>query len=123
MAAGIATLDALAEPGAYETLERLSQRLERDLAAAIAESRVPARVQRVGSMLSLFFSAEPVTDYASARQCDTAAFGRFFHGMLERGVYLPPSQFEAWFVSLAHDEKDIARTVEAARWAIRKTVT
>jgi glutamate-1-semialdehyde 2,1-aminomutase len=123
MAAGIATLDALAEPGAYETLERLSQRLERDLAAAIAESRVPARVQRVGSMLSLFFSAEPVTDYASARRCDTAAFGRFFHGMLERGVYLPPSQFEAWFVSLAHDEKDIARTVEAARWAIRKTVT
>jgi len=123
MAAGIATLDALAEPGSYERLEAISRRLEQALAAAIAETRAAARVQRVGSMLSVFFSADPVTDYASALRCDTAAFGRFFRGMLERGIYLPPSQFEAWFISLAHDEKDIARTAEAARRAIRETVT
>jgi len=115
MAAGIATLDVLAEPGTYETLEGRSARLEAGLAQAAAEAGAPARVQRVGSMLSLFFSGEAVTDYASARRCDTAAFARFHRGMLRRGVYLPPSQFEAWFVSLAHSEQDIDRTVEAAR--------
>jgi len=115
MAAGIATLDALADPGAYETLEERSRALEEGLAAAVAESGARARVQRVGSMLSLFFTDRPVRDYTSARQSDTAAYGRFFHGMLERGMYLPPSQFEAWFVSLAHSADDVARTVEAAR--------
>ena len=115
MAAGIATLDVLAGPGVYAALERASARLEAGLADAVAQAGAAARVQRVGSMLSLFFSAGPVTDYASARRCDTAAFGRFHQGMLARGVYLPPSQFEAWFVSLAHREEDIDRTVEAAR--------
>jgi glutamate-1-semialdehyde 2,1-aminomutase len=115
MAAGIATLNVLAEPGAYETLEEKSRRLEEGLAAAVADARVAARVQRVGSMLTLFFAAGPVTDSAAAGRCDTAAFGRFFQGMLARGMYLPPSQFEAWFVSLAHSDGDIARTVEAAR--------
>jgi glutamate-1-semialdehyde 2,1-aminomutase len=81
----------------------------------VAEGGAKARVQRVGSMLSLFFTDGPVRDYTSARQSDTAAYGRFFHGMLERGVYLPPSPFEAWFVSLAHSADDVARTVEAAR--------
>ena len=115
MAAGIATLDVLAGPGAYAALERASARLEAGLADAVAQAGAAARVQRVGSMLSLFFSAGPVTDYASALRCDTAAFGRFHQGMLARGVYLPPSQFEAWFVSLAHTQEDIDRTVEAAR--------
>jgi glutamate-1-semialdehyde 2,1-aminomutase len=115
MAAGIATLDLLAEPHAYETLEARSARLEKGLAEAVREARIPARVQRVGSMLTLFFTAGAVADYAGARACDTEAFGRFFQGMLGRGVYLPPSQFEAWFVSLAHTDEDIRRTVEAAR--------
>jgi glutamate-1-semialdehyde 2,1-aminomutase len=69
-------------------------------------------------MLSLFFSAEPVRDYASALRSDVAAFGRFFAGMLERGIYLPPSQFEAWFVGLAHSRRDIDDTVAAARAAL-----
>ena len=70
-------------------------------------------------MLTLFFTSGPVTDYASAKRCDTAAYARFFRGMLERGIYLPASQFEAWFVSLAHSDADIDRTVEAARQALK----
>jgi glutamate-1-semialdehyde 2,1-aminomutase len=122
MAAGIATLDLLGAPGTYERLEALSRQLEEGLAAAVAEAGVAARVQRVGSMLSLFFTDRPVTDCASALRCDTERFGRFFRGMLERGVYLPPSQFEACFVSLAHSEEDVARTVQAAREALKQTV-
>jgi len=118
MAAGIATLDLLSAAGTYERLEALSRQLEQGLVKAAAEAGVAVRVQGVGSMLSLFFTDQPVTDCASALRCDTARFGRFFGGMLRRGVYLPPSQFEAWFVSLAHSEEDIARTVEAAREAL-----
>jgi len=133
MAAGIATLDVLAEPGTYEALEESSRRLEAGLAEAAADAGrggAAARVQRVGSMLTLFFSADaagqgaaPVTDCASAMRCDTERFGRFFRGMLARGVYLPPSQFEAWFVSLAHGERELKRTIAAARQAIREAVT
>ena len=118
MAAGIATLDLLAEPNAYETLEARSARLEKGLAEAVREAKISARVQRVASMLTLFFTADKVADYAGARASDTEAFGRFFRGMLGRGVYLPPSPFEAWFVSLAHTDEDIRRTVEAARAAL-----
>jgi len=118
MAAGIATLDLLAGPNAYETLEARSARLEKGLAEAVREAKISARVQRVGSMLTLFFTAGAVADYAAARACDTEAFRRLFQGMLHRGVYLPPSPFEAWFVSLAHTDEDICRTVEAARAAL-----
>ena len=120
MAAGIATLDALVEPGVYETLEERSRRLEEGLAAAAAKAGVRACVQRVGSMLTLFFADGPVRDYAAACRSDTEAFGRFFRGMLARGVFLPPSQFEAWFVSLAHSREDIDRTVGAAGEALAK---
>jgi glutamate-1-semialdehyde 2,1-aminomutase len=75
---------------------------------------VPATVERVGSMLTLFFTADPVTDYASAKRCDLARFGQFFRGMRDRGVSLPPSQFEAMFVSLAHSDDDIDAIVTAA---------
>ncbi|MCX5673033.1 MAG: glutamate-1-semialdehyde 2,1-aminomutase [Planctomycetota bacterium] len=122
MAAGIATLDLLSAAGTYERLEAISQQLEQGLVNAAAEAGVAVRVQGVGSMLSLFFTDQPVTDCASALRCDTERFGRFFRGMLERGVYLPPSQFEAWFVSLAHSEEDIACTVQAAREALKQTV-
>jgi glutamate-1-semialdehyde 2,1-aminomutase len=119
MAAGAALLDLLARPGAYETLEARSARLEEGLRRAAREAGVPATLNRVGSMITLFFCAGPVTDYATAKASDTRAFGRFFHAMLDRGVYLPPAQFEAAFVSLAHGEAEIDATVAAAGAALR----
>jgi glutamate-1-semialdehyde 2,1-aminomutase len=118
MAAGSETLAELLRPGAHEKLETLSAHLEEGLAWAIAEVQIAARVQRVGSVLTLFFTAHEVTDFPSASRSDRERFGRFFHGMLERGFYLPPSQFEAWFVSLAHTQADIEATVDAAREAM-----
>jgi glutamate-1-semialdehyde 2,1-aminomutase len=118
MAAGCATLDALERPGAYERLDALAARLEGGLVSAARGADVPLTVNRVGSMLTPFFVDGPVTDYAGAKRCDTRRFGRFFHAMLDRGVYLPPAQFEAEFLSLAHTEKDIDATVQAARDAL-----
>lgn len=117
MAAGLATLNQLDE-GLYQRLERLGQRLETGLLAALEETQTPAQLHRVGSMWTLFFNAHPVTDYASAAQSDTARFGKFFHAMLDRGIYLPPSQFESAFISSAHTEEDIDQTVQAAREAL-----
>jgi len=122
MAAGIATLDVLADPDAYTVLDRTAARLAEGLARAVDDAGVPARVQRVGSMLSVFLAGEPVTDYDSARRCDVSAFGRLHGRMLARGVYLPPSQFEAWFVSLAHGDAEVDRTIEAAHEALRGLV-
>jgi len=119
MAAGLATLELARQPGAYERLDQLGKRLEDGLQEAIRASGVPAVVQRVGSMLTLFFTSEPVTDAARAEACDTALFARFHRAMRDRGILLPPSQFEAWFVSLAHSETDIDRTVEAAAESFR----
>jgi len=115
MAAGLATLRTLLEPGSYERLETVSHRLAEGLAEAAREAGVPVRVNRVGSMLTVFFTGDEVTDYEGARRADTARFARFFHGMLGRGVLLPPSQFEALFVSLAHAEAEVEFTVQAAR--------
>ena len=119
MAAGAAQLDLLEAKGTYERLEALSARLEAGLRGALAETRTTATVNRVGSMITLFFCAGPVVDYATAKASDTGLFGRFFHAMLERGVYLPPAQFEAAFVSLAHSEADIDETTRAAKDALR----
>jgi glutamate-1-semialdehyde 2,1-aminomutase len=83
---------------------------------------VPLQVNRVGSMITPFFCEAPVTDYASARRADTARYAQFFQAMLARGVYLPASQFEAWFLSAAHTERDIDRTVAAARRAFAEIV-
>ena len=116
MAAGHATL-SLMTPGAYEKLETLSARLAAGLESAAAEAKVPVQVNRVGSMLTVFFSERPVFDAASARAASTKRFGAFFHALLEAGVYLPPSQFEAAFLSTAHTEDDVDRTVAAARGA------
>ena len=121
MAAGTATLKELAA-ASYEKLEALSARLADGLAQGAAAAGVPVQVNRVGSMLTVFFSGEPVFDAASARKCDTKRFGRFFHALLERGVYLPPSQFESAFVSVAHSDEDVALTVDAAREAFREAV-
>jgi glutamate-1-semialdehyde 2,1-aminomutase len=113
MAAGKATLERL-DAAAYERLEALSDRLARGLADQARRAGVAVQVNRVGSMLTVFFSAEPVFDADSARKADARRFGRFFHAMLERGVYLPPSQFEAAFVSLAHSDDDVEQTIGAA---------
>ena len=118
MAAGAAQLDLLEEKGTYERLEALSARLEAGLRHAVAETKTTATINRVGSMITLFFCAGPVFDYTTAKTSDTGRFGRFFHAMLERGVYLPPAQFEAAFVSLAHSEADIDETTRAAKDAL-----
>jgi glutamate-1-semialdehyde 2,1-aminomutase len=121
MAAGTATLEQLSK-GSYERLEEVSARLADGLAQAAKAAGAAVQVNRVGSMLTVFFSGEPVFDAASARKCDAKRFGRFFHAMLERGVYLPPSQFEAAFVSVAHTDDDIALTVAAAKEAFAEAV-
>jgi len=114
MAAGCATLDHLVRPENYDRLDALAARLQSGIVRAAAESGVAVTVNRVGSMLTPFFCPGAVVDYQTAKASDTSRFARFFHGMLERGVYLPPGQFEAAFVSLAHTEADIDATIAAA---------
>jgi glutamate-1-semialdehyde 2,1-aminomutase len=118
MAAGCAALDALQAPGVYDRLASLTSRLTDGLAAAARAASVEVTINCVASMFTIFFCRGPVTDYASAKASDTARFARFFHGMLRRGVYLPPAQFEAAFVSLAHTELDVDNTLRAARKAL-----
>ncbi len=115
VAAGLQTLELLRVPGTYERLEGLAARLEQGLRAALAEYDRPCCLNRIGSMWTLFFGTSAVRDADGARRSDTETFARWFRGMLERGIYLPPSQFEAAFVSLAHSEEDIDNTVQAAR--------
>ena len=116
VAAGLTTLQALGTPGLYDQLEERCKRLADGLEEAVQSSGVEARLQRVGSMMTLFFGATgPVSCFQDVRACDHEMFARFFHGMLERGIYLPPSGYEAWFVSLAHEEEDLERTVDATR--------
>ncbi|WZO96368.1 glutamate-1-semialdehyde 2,1-aminomutase [Isosphaeraceae bacterium EP7] len=122
MAAGLATLEELNEGTHYERLETLSRRLEEGLHRAAFDARVPHVVQRVGSMLTLFFHDGPVENYEDAKRSDTKLFARFFWEMLARGVYLPCSQFEAAFVSSAHTEADIDHTIKAAAEALKVSV-
>jgi len=117
MAVGLATIEALHAPGAYAELEQKSAKLAAGLGAAARKAGVPFFQTRVGSMLGGFFQEGPVIDYASARCSDTDRFARFFHAMLARGVYLAPSQFEVLFVSLAHTDEQIDRTIAAAHEA------
>jgi glutamate-1-semialdehyde 2,1-aminomutase len=115
MTAGIETLSELARSGTYATLEERSARLTAGMAQAAGEAGVPTVTNRVGSMFTTFLAGEPVVDYASAKRANTARYARFFHAMLERGIYLAPSQFECGFVSLAHGENDVEKTIQAAR--------
>ena len=119
VAAGLATLRRLQTESPYDKLELLGARLERGLAHAAAGAGVAARVNRVGSMFTLFFTDREVFDFESARTSDTQRFNRFFHSMLAQGIYLPPSQFEAAFISAAHTDADIDRTIEAAAKALK----
>ncbi len=117
MAAGIATLELLADPKVYERLEASGARLAEGLAEAARAAGVPAAINRVGSMITVFFQEGPVTDHASALRSDTARFGRYFRHMLDAGVYLPPSQFEAAMLSTALGDADLDRVIETARAA------
>jgi len=117
MAAGIATLELLQEAGCYEQLDAMSAKLASGLQSAGERAGVPVTVNRVGSMVCPFFVREPgqrIRDYRDATSCDTEAFKRFFHALLNAGVHIPPSQFESWFVSMAHDDAAIDKTLKAA---------
>ena len=122
MAAGLATLRYLRSHKStiYTGLEMLSARLTEGVTAAARDAGVPLCCNRVGSMFTWFFTAGPVTNWTSAARCDTKAFARFFRAMLDHGVYLPPSQFEAAFLSAAHTEKDIHQTIAAAKQAFAR---
>ena len=119
VAAGLATLAALTEPGTYEDLEEKGAWLARELANAAARQGVDLTINRVGSMLTLFFTAGPVNNLEEAKKSDLTQFRKFFQGMLEAGISLPPSQFEALFISRAHTPEDLEFTVAAAErvWA------
>ena len=119
MAAGAAMLDALSDGRVYGRLDELGRHLENGLRAAIRRSEAPVSITRVGSMLTLFFRPDRPRHYGEARESDTAMFARFHAAMLERGIMLPPSQFETWFVSAAHSEAEIDATVVAAHEALR----
>ena len=119
VAAGLACLRALGEPGVYDRLESISRGLTDGLLAEARSAGVPVTLNRVGSMWTLFFTEDPVFDYPSAKRADVKRFGKFFHALLDRGVYLPPSQFEAAFVSLAMGEREVEHTLAAARQAFQ----
>ena len=118
--AGIETLKLLKKPGVYRQLEERARSLSDGLLEAARDLGVGVTLNRVASMMTLFFTPGPVTDYASALKSDTLAYSRFFRTMLEEGIYLAPSQFEAAFLSTAHTSGDIAKTVKAARIAFKK---
>lgn len=118
VAAGLETLNILVRENPYEKLEATAQRIEKGMARSASQHDVPLTINRVGSMLTAFFTDRPVTDFASATSSDTGAYGKFFHAMLRHGVYLPPSQYEAWFVSLAHGEEEIERTLAAVEGSL-----
>jgi glutamate-1-semialdehyde 2,1-aminomutase len=115
MAAGLATLQELVENSPFEALEKKSARIVTGLTQAAKEFSIPHQINRVGSMWTFFFTGDPVIDLETAKKSDTKQFGRFFWAMMDRGIYLPCSQFEAAFTSAAHAEADIERTLEAAR--------
>ena len=118
VAAGIRTLEILRTPGTYDELDSKGERLDRGLREVFARAEVPLRANRVGSMMTLFFSRKEIRDTTSVFASDKDGFARFFHRMLEQGIYLPPSPFESMFVSTAHGDGDIKSTIEAAEGAL-----
>ncbi len=119
MTAGIETLKVLSGPGIFAEIDRKAARLAEGIGRAAADAGVPIFQTRVGTMFSNFFVTEPVSSYQTAKAADTRRFRRYFQGLLERGVYIAPSQFEAGFISLAHSDEDIDRTVHAAQEALQ----
>jgi len=119
MSAGIATLKQLRAPGLYEALEKNSKRLAAGLRHTLSESGIPAQLNAIGSLATLFFSSEPVHNYDDAKLSDTSRYASFFREMLERGIFIAPSRYEAAFVSAAHTAMDIDKTITAARESLR----
>jgi len=119
MAAGLAVLELIQVPGFHDALSAKTQLLTDGLQSIADEEGIPFSTNRLGGMFGLFFTTEKVTSYVQATTADSALFNRFFHGMLKRGVYLAPSAFEAGFISSAHNEQDIADTLQTAREAMR----
>lgn len=118
--AGIATLEQLRRPGVYEELEEKGKRLAEGLRAAAESAGVAVHINQIGSLLSVFFTDRNVEDLDSALSSDVNLFKQFFLSMLDEGIYLPPSQYEAWFISLAHSEEDLRKTIDAAERSFRK---
>jgi len=119
MRAGIAALKQLTKPGLYDEMAQMAQRLVSGLRAGLRDSGVAAQINAVGSLATMFFTAEPVRNYADAKRSDTRRYARFFREMLDRGIFLAPSQFEAAFVSAAHTSADVDRTLTAANEALK----
>jgi len=122
MRAGLATLPKLASADLYASLEKKGHRLAEGIRNALQQLGFSTQVNQVGSLLTIFFSPEPVTDYKGAKKSDTAKFARFFQEMLKRGILLPPSQYEALFISAAHSDQDVDRTIDAAKESLNKLV-
>lgn len=120
MAAGLATLQELRKPGQYEKLEQKSQFLGERINKVIHDTQTEAQIVRIGAMFCIYFTTEPVTDYTSAKRSDSRRFAQFFWDMLAQGVYLPPSQFEACFISLALEDALLEETVNAMNMALRR---
>lgn len=120
-AAALASLDVLAEPGVYEGLDAMGRRLADGVTDAARRHGAPVSLERLGSMFTLFFRPGPPRNYEEAKQHDTASFRRFFWAMLRQGVYLAPSPYEAWFVSLGHTDRDIDEAIQAAGEAFTET--
>jgi glutamate-1-semialdehyde 2,1-aminomutase len=118
MAAGLATLQLLKQPEFFARLEQVTTMLTEGFWRSAEEAGVPLQVASVGSMWGFFFNQAPVTNYAEAKRSDTAKYARFFHAMLDHGIYLAPSQFESAFVSSCHDERIVDQTLAAARQAL-----
>jgi len=119
MRAGIAALKQLTKPGLYEEMTQLAQRLVVGLRAELAGAGIPAQVNAIGSLATVFFTPEPVKNYAGAKRSNTKRYARFFREMLDREIFLAPSQFEAAFVSMAHTSQDIDQTLAAARESLQ----
>lgn len=120
MAAGIEALEILKSKKIYQDLEKKTTYLTERISESAEEQGIPVSINRATGMLTVFFTESPVRDYASAKTSDTKRFAKFFVEMLEQGIYLPPSQFEAWFLSLAHTQKDLDKTAEACDTAFKK---
>jgi glutamate-1-semialdehyde 2,1-aminomutase len=118
MSAGIATLKELNKPGFYERIHELAKKLTAGLSKALESNGVAGQVNSIGSLSTVFFATDPVTNYTAAKRSDTARYGKFFREMLQRDIFLAPSQFEAGFVSACHTAADIERTIEAANEAL-----
>ena len=118
VSAGVATLTELRSPGVYDRIDRLAQRLTTGLSEAFRRVEIPSTINRVGSMFTGFMNPGPVDTLEQVEASDAALYGRYFHAMLGRGVYIAPSQFEAGFVSTAHTEEDIDRVIAVVEDAL-----